>query len=181
MSERLRSLQITNKASGEIYEQSDKEMSAAPTPAPAMTNDNGQAAMPKNMVPDLGWFDGDRTKFKDWWRGIQLFLKSNRVLETNDRITAILACLRRGVADIYTQRKLDKLNEEQGTQDWEDFVKEIKTTFSNRTKVVDAEWKTKTFKQGKRNTADFMIEFEALAMKVDTDELYAIFLLKKNV
>jgi len=29
--------------------------------------------------------------------------------------------------------------------------------------------------------ADFMIEFEALAMKADTDKLYAIFLLKKNV
>ena len=28
---------------------------------------------------------------------------------------------------------------------------------------------------------DFMIEFEALAMKADTDELYTIFLLKKNV
>jgi len=29
--------------------------------------------------------------------------------------------------------------------------------------------------------ADFMIEFNALAMKADTDELYTIFLLKKNV
>jgi len=29
--------------------------------------------------------------------------------------------------------------------------------------------------------ADFIIEFEALAMKVNTDELHAIFLLKKNV
>ena len=28
--------------------------------------------------------------------------------------------------------------------------------------------------------ADFIIEFEALAMKADTDELHAIFLLKKN-
>ena len=28
---------------------------------------------------------------------------------------------------------------------------------------------------------DFMIEFEALAMKADTDELHIIFLLKKNV
>ena len=36
------------------------------------------------------------------------------------------------------------------------------------------------FKQGKKNMADFIIEFEALAMKADTDELYAIFLLKKN-
>jgi len=39
---------------------------------------------------------------------------------------------------------------------------------------------TKTFKQGKWNTVDFMIEFDALAMKVDTDKLHAIFLLKKN-
>jgi len=36
------------------------------------------------------------------------------------------------------------------------------------------------FKQGKRNTANFIIKFEALAMKADTNELHAIFLLKKN-
>ena len=29
--------------------------------------------------------------------------------------------------------------------------------------------------------ADFMIEFSALAMKADINELYAIFLLKKNI
>ena len=66
-----------------------------------------------------------------------MFLKSNRVMETNDRITVILACLRGGVVGIYTQRKLDELDEELGTQDWDDFVKEIKTTFSNKTKTAD--------------------------------------------
>jgi len=55
-------------------------------------------------------------KFEDWWRDIRLFLKSNRVMETNNRITAILACLRGGVAGIYTQRKLDELDKETGTQ-----------------------------------------------------------------
>ena len=60
-------------------------------------------------------------------------------------------------------------------------MKEIKTTFSNKSKAADAEWKIKTFKQEKKNTADFIIEFEALAMKADTDKLHAIFLLKKNV
>ena len=82
---------------------------------------------------------------------------------------------------IYTQRKLNELDKEFGTQDWEDFVKEIKTIFSNKTKTADAKWKIETFKQEKKNTMDFMIEFEALAMKVDTDDLHTIFLLKKNV
>ena len=155
-------------------------MSVAPAPVAAAVSENVQAGLPKNMVPDPGWFDGDRAKFEDWWRGIRLFLKSNRVLETDDRITAILARLRGGVAGIYAQKKLDELDEELGTQDWDNFAKELKTTFSDKSKAVDAEWKIESFKQGKKNTADFIIEFEALAMKADMDELHAIFLLKKN-
>jgi len=102
-------------------------------------------------------------------------------METDDRITSILACFRGGIAGIYVQRKLNELDEELGIQDWDDFFKEIKTTFSNKTKAADAKWKIESFKQEKKNTADFMIEFNALAMKADTDELHAIFLLKKNI
>jgi len=53
---------------------------------------------------------------------MRLFLKSNRVMETDDRITAILAHIRGGVAGIYAQRKLNELGKETGTQDWEEFV-----------------------------------------------------------
>ena len=52
---------------------------------------------------------------------------------------------------------------------------------SDKTKAADAEWKIKTFKQRKWNIVDFMIEFNTLVMKADTDELHAIFLLKKNI
>ena len=129
--------------------------------------------MPKNMVPDPRWFNRNRTKFEDWWREMRLFLKSNRVIETNNKITVILAYLREGVADIYAQKKLNELDKE--------FVKEIKTTFSNKTKTADAEQKIEIFKQGKQNIVNFIIEFNTLAIKMDTDELYIIFLLKKNV
>jgi len=156
----------------------DTEMLTAPAATPVV---NELAGMPRSMVLDPGWFDSNQTKFEDWWRGIRLFLKSNRINRTDKRITAILAHLRGGVAGIYAQKKLNELDEENDTQDWDDFVKEIKTTFSDKSKVADAEWKIETFKQGKRNTADFIIEFNALATKADTDELHVIFLLKKNV
>jgi len=52
LSERLESLQITNKVLEE-YKQSGIEMSTVPAPAP-MTNMNKQAVMPKSMVPDPG-------------------------------------------------------------------------------------------------------------------------------
>ena len=174
-------MQINEEASTDEYKQTDTEMSVAPATMAAAVSENVQAGLPKNMVLDPGWFDGDRSKFEDWWRGIRLFLKSNRVNGTDDRITAILTRLRGGVAGIYAQEKLDELDEDNNTQNWEEFVKKLKTMFSDKSKAADAEWKIEIFKQGKRNTADFIIEFEALAMKTDTDELHAIFLLKKNV
>ena len=67
-------------------------------------------------------------------------------MEINDRITVILARLRGGVVDIYAQKKLDKLDEELGIQDWKEFVKEIKTMFSNKTKIADAKWRIEFFK-----------------------------------
>ena len=67
------------------------------------------------------------------------------------------------------------------TQDWNKFRWEIKTTFSDKSKVADAEWKIETFKQGKKYIADFIIKFKVLAIKTDTNKLHTIFLLKKNV
>ena len=133
------------------------------------------------MVPDLGWFDGDRMKFEDQQREICLFLKSNKVIVTDNKITTILVCLRGGIAGIYAQKKLDQMEDEEDTQDWEKFVKEIKITFSDKSKIADTKWKIKTFKQDKQHITNFMIKFEALAMKTETDDLYTIFLLKKNV
>jgi len=37
----------------------DTEMSVAPAPALAVSNENVQAGMLKNIVLDPGWFDGD--------------------------------------------------------------------------------------------------------------------------
>jgi len=75
-------------------------------PVPTVYNEN---VLTKNMVLDPGWFDGDRTKFEDWWRGIKLFLKSNRVVAADDKITTVLAQLRGSMAEIYTQKKIDEL------------------------------------------------------------------------
>ena len=78
---------------------------------------NELAEVPRSMVLDPGWFDGDQMKFEDWWRGIRLFLNSNRVNRMNNRITVILACLRGGVVGIYAQKKLNELNKDNDTQD----------------------------------------------------------------
>ena len=98
-------------------------------------------------------------KFEDWWKRICLFLKNNKVVAANKRITAVLAWLRGGIVGIYAQKKIDNLEDTNDTQSWEEFVEEIKTAFNNKSKVADAEWKIETFKQRKKHIADFIIEF----------------------
>ena len=137
--------------------------------------------MPKSIVLDPEWFDGDKMKFEDQQKEIRLFLKSNRVIGTDDRITAILAQIRGGIAGIYAQKKLDQLEEETDTQDQDKFVRKLKITLSNKSKTADTEQKIKTFKQSKKHITNFIIEFDTLAIKAETDNLHVIFLLKKNV
>jgi len=57
-------------------------------------------------------------------------------MKTNNRITVILAHLTEDVARIYAQKKLDNLDKETEIQDWNEFVQEIKTTFSYKSKTV---------------------------------------------
>ena len=54
LSEQLGFLRITEEASSED-KQTDKEMFIAPV----VNNENTQAGMPRNMVLDPGWFNGD--------------------------------------------------------------------------------------------------------------------------
>ena len=67
--------------------------------------------MLKNMVPNPSQFNSDQTKFKDQQREIQLFLKNNRAIVIDNKITAVLAQLRRGIAEIYTQKNIDQILE----------------------------------------------------------------------
>jgi len=58
LSEQLGSLQIIEEALSN-YEQMDTEMLVVPAPVSAAISENIQTRIPKNMVPDPEWFDGD--------------------------------------------------------------------------------------------------------------------------
>ena len=72
LSEWLGSLQIEALEESTSNEWTDIEMSVtlAPAPMEVIGQENNQAGLLKNIVPDPGWFDSNRTKFEDWWRRI---------------------------------------------------------------------------------------------------------------
>jgi len=52
-------LQITEEALDKYEQTTTEEMSVALAPAAVVNSKNIQAGLPKNMVSDPGWFDGD--------------------------------------------------------------------------------------------------------------------------
>jgi len=72
------------------------------------------------------------------------------------------------------------MEDDEDTQNWDEFVKELKIMFSDKSKAVDAEWKIEMFKQGKKYIANFMIEFKTLTMKAETNNLHVIFFTKEE-
>ena len=66
MSEQLESLQINEEASTDEYKPTDTEMSVAPATTATAVSKNVHAGLPKNMVPDPGWFNSNQSKFEDW-------------------------------------------------------------------------------------------------------------------
>jgi len=55
-------LQIIKKAS----ERTTEYMNEISTGLVLVNKNNEQIGLLKNMVPDLGWFNRDKTKFEDW-------------------------------------------------------------------------------------------------------------------
>jgi hypothetical protein len=162
----------------------DNEMSAnqgtgqAPG-SQALVQTNRQ--MGKSLVPDPGFFDGEQKKFSDWWRGMKLFLKFNKVKTPDMKIAATISQMRGGTAGNFATHWTDKVANMDDTMDWKAFDDDFTGSFSMGNEKEITQWKIESFKQGNRHIADFLIEFHVLKTTSKTDDAHAIFLLKKNI
>ena len=145
--------------------------------APALT----EIVNHKSMVPEPEWFNGDKKTFEDQQRAMKLYLKANKVTNANEKIIAILGRFCEVTVGAFAQQKLDKIDKGDNTPSWDAFEAELQLVYNDKTKEANAEWYIKTFIQGRKHIADFLIKFMALASKAQTDDQHAIFLLKKNV
>jgi len=69
----------------------------------------------KSMVPEPEWFDGNRKGFEDWWRAIKLYLRANRIIGAEDKVTAVLSRFHGGTAGVFAQQKLNEIDEQDDT------------------------------------------------------------------
>jgi len=100
---------------------------------------------------------------------MKLYLRANKVTDTNKKIIAVLGRFQEETAGAFAQQKLYKIDGGDDTPSWDVFKAELQLVYSDKTKEADAEWCIKTFTQGKKHIVDFLIKFMALASKAQTD------------
>ena len=133
------------------------------------------------MVPEPEWFNRDRKIFKDQQRTMKLYLRANKVTDANKKIITVLGRFQGGTARAFAQQKLNKIDGGDDTPSWDTFEAELQLVYSDKTKEANVKWHIEIFTQGRKHIIDFLIKFIALANKAQTDNQYAIFLLKKNI
>ncbi|KAF7773493.1 transcriptional regulator family: Zinc finger, CCHC-type [Agaricus bisporus var. burnettii] len=149
-----------------------------------MSNDaavtvSAQTDVLKSLIPNPKDFGGNREEFSEWWRSMTLFLKYNKVTDTDQKIIATIVRLKGPVpscfADIWTEKIATNF-----TYTWDTFEEELKTSFGKGNEKDIAEERIESLKQGNRNTMDFLVKFTALMYKAKIDDQHAIFLLKRH-
>jgi hypothetical protein len=167
-------------------EESDDNMSQtgatpATTVAPTTVVTGGPTPSMKNMVRDPGAFSGKRSDFEDWWRTIKLYMRFNRVTAAEEKAIVVISRLQGGTAGMFAAAKADIILNGDDTLDWEEFEKEVVSTFSDDALQTRAEHNIEKCKQKDRNTADFLIEFHVLKQQSKTEDRHAMYLLKRNI
>ncbi|EKM73600.1 hypothetical protein AGABI1DRAFT_96193 [Agaricus bisporus var. burnettii JB137-S8] len=149
-----------------------------------MSNDatvtvSAQTDVLKSLIPNPKDFGGNREEFSEWWRSMTLFLKYNKVTDTDQKIIATIVRLKGQIPSYFAEVWTEKITSEI-TYTWDTFEEEIKTSFGKGNEKDIAEEKIESLKQGKKNTMDFLVEFTALMYKAKIDDQHAIFLLKRH-
>src|SRR5258708_6787287 len=154
----------------------------APTSGSSNSNENASnGGSIKSFVKDPGDFDGERKGFEGWWRKMMLYLIHNRVDDPEQRVTATLSRMGGTLGEFFAMKWTDKMRDSDDTIVWDQFKKDINTLFTDGNMRERMEWKIEEFKQGNQNTADFILKFEVMKKKSKTDDIHAMFLLKKHV
>ncbi|EKM73789.1 hypothetical protein AGABI1DRAFT_96082 [Agaricus bisporus var. burnettii JB137-S8] len=123
-----------------------------------MSNDatvtvSAQTDVLKSLIPNPKDFGGNREEFSEWWRSMTLFLKYNKVTDTDQKIIATIVRLKRQIPSYFAEVWTEKIASEI-TYTWDTFEEEIKTSFGKGNKKDIAKEKIESLKQGKKITMD---------------------------
>ncbi|EPQ54986.1 hypothetical protein GLOTRDRAFT_13621, partial [Gloeophyllum trabeum ATCC 11539] len=121
----------------------------------------------KGHVAKPDYFDGNKTKFKAWWRQVLTYLRNNKKdFGTDDeKIDFVILYLRGPKAEVWSQNYYDQFfndSTEKWEKTWAVFKSEITNAFQDSNLAAQAQIKIDHLRQGQRPVEEYFQELEIL-------------------
>ena len=138
--------------------------------------------------PDV--FNGDKTKFKSWWRTVFTYIRDasakNQIADDGERIDICLSYIRGNEVDVwvqnYTEEHFDEDIEEWAVT-WRTFKQDLQARFVDSNTARKAQIAIEKLRQGTDTAEDFFQKFETLLTQAGykKEDAYVVRLLEINV
>ncbi|EPQ57733.1 hypothetical protein GLOTRDRAFT_23022, partial [Gloeophyllum trabeum ATCC 11539] len=157
-----------SEASDEIYPPNLNPITIQGLITKAMAGEDDQKER-KGHIAKPEYFDGNKTKFKAWWRQVLTYLRNNKkdfiMITDDEKIDYVISYLRGPKAEVWSQNYYDqyfKDDTESWEKTWATFETEITDAFQDSNLAAQAQIKIDHLHQGQRPVEEYFQELEIL-------------------
>jgi hypothetical protein len=119
-------------------------------------DDKGKAGKPSD-------YDGSPTRFRAWWREVNIYLRAKKIMDNEERILTTLSYMKTGLAASWADHFWDENSTKPTLGAWLDFEKDIKETFSTKDVAKAVRQHLEDLRQGTCMIDEFFTIFESMA------------------
>ena len=134
----------------------------------------------RQVIAEPQKYDGERSKFEQWWTSILLWNKGHSNLPDDALIIAVLSYITEGEALHWAQIQQKEVLDEKLTS-WEEFSRRIKERFEDPTIKEKAMHEIHEFSSKKKSIQEYIDRFTILKEKSSIDDEEAYYLFQKGL
>jgi len=159
------------------HEEKKPEQTVSTSGEMTMTDQN---KLFRQIVSDLGDFDGNCIKFEAWWNNMQIYLMGYSGVDDIARVMAVLSRFKAGEAEAWGRIKKQEIIKSVGA-DWTTFSQELQEGFEDVSKIQKARNDIHNFHQGSLSADVYIDQFEILKVESGTNDDTTYYLLTRGI
>lgn len=178
LEQKIDKLESELDAAIEGLEKADSLITQLQAKAFQSSSPNSELSKLKTATPDT--FDGDRSKYKDWKRQIDLALAANPKFSEAEKIIFILSYMKGGTAGPFADAMM-RASSPQKPLLFDDFHSKLVSRFHDPNLKITAQQEIQTLMQGNDRAEEFVQKFEALEADAGFDQEALITFFKRAI
>ena len=142
--------------------------------------EDDEAKLYRQLASSPEDFDGNRTKFANWWANMQMYMMGFNKINSVGRIIGVLSRCTKGEVAAWAEVKKQQVLAG-ALKDWEAFKTQIEDRFNDPTRIQKAQHDIHGYVQGKEPVQTYIDHFENLKELSKISDADALYLFRRGL